>query len=345
MVHLSGRKYLKIIVNKLTDKESMKKFLLLFTGLTFFTMPQTNFPKAEITNKLISATIYLPDNTNGYYRGTRFDRSGNIPSLKYRGHEYFGQWFPMYSPEIHDAIMGPVEEFTALDYLETKPGDSFVKIGVGVLSKPDDQAYTFSRLYPVLNPGKWSVKTDYDVIKFTHELNDKVYSYLYEKTIQLTPGKAEMVISHKLKNTGTKTIETSAYDHNFFVMDNQPVGPGYTITVPFQMTGEGRGIGDLAEIDGNKIVFLKNLTGSETVFCSGLEGFGPSASDYDIRIENKISGTGVRIRCDQPLLKLVFWSCATTPCPEPYIKIKAEPGKEFSWKITYEFYTMPLKAE
>ena len=54
--------------------------------------------------------------------------------------------------------MGPVEEFTALEYSETKPGESFLKIGVGILTKPDDQPYTFSRLYPVVNPGKWTVK-------------------------------------------------------------------------------------------------------------------------------------------------------------------------------------------
>ena len=48
--------------------------------------------------------------------------------------------------------MGPVEDFTPLDYAETKPGESFVKIGVGVLSKPDDKPYTFSRLYTIF---KW----------------------------------------------------------------------------------------------------------------------------------------------------------------------------------------------
>jgi hypothetical protein len=40
------------------------------------------------------------------------------------------------------------------------------------------------------------------------------------------------------------------------------------------------------------------------------------------------------------LLKLAFWACHTTLCPEPYIKIKVEPGKEFTWSIRYEFYTL-----
>ncbi|MBI5008874.1 MAG: hypothetical protein HZB98_04345 [Bacteroidia bacterium] len=70
-------------------------------------MPATKFPEAEISNKMIKAKLYLPDKEKGYYQGTRFDWSGNMPSLKVNGHEYFGQWFEKYSPEIHDAIWGP----------------------------------------------------------------------------------------------------------------------------------------------------------------------------------------------------------------------------------------------
>ena len=303
-------------------------------------MPLLKFPQTEISNGLIHAKIYLPDSHKGYYQGTRFDWSGNMPSLVYNGHEYFGQWFTKYSPEIHDVIMGPVEEFTPLDYLETKPGGSFLKIGVGVLSKPDDKPYTFSRLYPVLNSGKWKVDKQSDRVQFIHELNDKTYSYQYEKSVQLIKGKPELVLTHTLRNTGTHTIETSVYDHNFFVMDKQPIGPGFTITVPFNIIGTGQGIGELAEIEGNKIVFLRNVNKDETVFCGSLEGFSASSKDYDFRIENKTTGAGVKITCDQPLLKLAFWCCSTTLCPEPYIKVKVDPGKEFRWKINYEFYTL-----
>jgi hypothetical protein len=318
----------------------MKTILLILSVLIIGSMPSSKFPEAEISNKIIKAKLYLPDPDNGYYRGTRFDRAGNMPSLKVNGHEYFGQWFEKYSPEIHDAIMGPVEEFTALDYMETKPGDSFVKIGVGVLTKPDDQAYSFARLYPVNNQGKWTVKRKSDQVEFTHELKDKVYSYVYNKTVRLVPGKAEMELVHTLRNTGTKTIETPVYDHNFFVIDNQKVGQDYVIKFAWELKGEGSGFGTLAEVDGNKIIFLRELKEGETVFCAGFEGFSSSASDYDIRIENKKAGAGVHITCDRPLFKQVFWSCWKTPCPEPYIMIKAEPGKEFTWTIRYEFYNL-----
>jgi hypothetical protein len=318
----------------------MRKIFYLLSGLTIAAMPLMKFPKAEISNGLIQATLYLPDSKEGYYQGTRFDWSGNMPSLKFAGHEYFGQWFTNYSPEIHDVIMGPVEEFTALDFDQTMPDNSFVKIGVGVLTKPDDKPYSFARYYQVVNHGRWDVKSKSDQVTFSHELKDKAYAYKYQKVVQLVKDKPEMELIHTLRNTGSKTIETSVYDHNFFVIDNEPIGPSYSITVPYNIKGTGQGIGELAEIKANKILFLRVVKNGENVFCSPLEGFSASPVDYDFRIENKTTGAGVRITCDQPIQKLNFWCCSTTLCPEPYIKIKVEPGKEFTWKIHYEFYTL-----
>ncbi len=101
------------------------------------------FPQAEISNSRIRAKLYLPDARHGYYQGTRFDWSGVVASLECNGHSYFGKWFEGHDPKLHDAITGPVEEFftndAGLGYDEAKPGESFIKIGVGTLRKPDEQ--------------------------------------------------------------------------------------------------------------------------------------------------------------------------------------------------------------
>jgi len=303
-------------------------------------MSCSRFPQAEISNGIIKANIYLPDSKKGYYRGTRFDWSGNISSLEYNGHDYFGKWFTKYSPEIHDAIMGPVEEFTPLGYTEAKPGSSFVKIGVGTLTKTDEKQYEFFRLYPFVNMGEWKTNKFPDRIQFIHELDDKTYSYQYEKNIQLTEGKPEMVLTHTLRNRGTRTIETSVYDHNLFVIDNQRTGPDFEILFPFNIAGDSIALGNLAKINDNRIIFLKKLDSDESAFCENITGFDTTANDYMIKIKNNKTGAGVIITCDKPLQELAFWSCSTTLCPEPYINIKVDPGEEFSWKICYEFYTL-----
>ena len=101
-----------------------------------------------------------------------------------------------------------------------------------------------------------------------------------------------------------------------------------------------RSFGELARLNGNELQFLRELRARESVF-SELTGYGDTASDYDFRIENHKTGAGVRIQGSQPLVRLVFWSIRTTRCPEPYIRMRIEPGRQSTWRIAYEFYTIP----
>lgn len=306
----------------------------------------TPFPEVDISNGVIHAKIYLPDSTQGYYQGVRFDWSGVMASLTYNGHSYVGQWFDKYDPKLHDAISGPVEEFTPIGYETAQVGEDFLKIGVGSLRKTADAPYRFAQSYPTVNMGKWMVKSKNDAVVFTHELTDAAgYSYLYRKTVKLLKGTPTLVLEHSLKNTGRKPIETTVYDHNFYMIDNQPTGPAMIVTFPFklQTNEKARGLGTLFETHTNQIAYLRELTKGESTH-TYLTGFGDTSQDYDIRIENSKTGAGVHITGDQPITQLAFWSIATVICPEPYIQIKAEPGKEFTWKITYDFYTHPPVA-
>src|SRR5688572_20920104 len=175
----------------------------LCTAQTF--AADVSFPEAEIKGRDVTVKFYLPDAERGYYRGTRFDWSGVIPSLKANGHEYFGQWFPKYDPKLHDAIMGPVEEFISKDgglgYDDAKVGGEFVRIGVGAVRKPEEASYQRFKTYDIVDAGKWTVKKADDSIEFTHELGDhNGYAYVYTKRIALSKEKAGMTIQHTLKN-------------------------------------------------------------------------------------------------------------------------------------------------
>src|SRR5450631_1277196 len=161
-------------------------------------------PKWEISNNLMRVKLYLPDATSGFYRGTRFDWSGVVADLQYAGHSYYGPWFTQTDPTVSDfvyrgadivagpcsAITGPVEEFTVLGYDETKPGGTFLKIGVGLLRKPDEAHYSAYRLYEIVNGGTWSVKKSKEAVEFTQELHDASsgYGYVYHKKISLVDG-------------------------------------------------------------------------------------------------------------------------------------------------------------
>ncbi len=136
-----------------------------------------------LSGLVFNAHLYHPDAENGHYRATRFDWSGIISSFENDGHNYLGQWFKKYSPTIHDAIMGPVESFSPLNYDETDPGGNFVQIGVGVLTKPDEKKYNAFNLYPMVNQVKWKTTKETDKVQSTQVPNDDNYSYVYTKTV------------------------------------------------------------------------------------------------------------------------------------------------------------------
>lgn len=316
----------------------LQVLFILLSGSMFSDEQVADKPQAEITNGIIKAHLYLPDANNGYYRATRFDWSGIISSLECNGHSYFGQWFEEYSPTKHDAVMGPVESFAPLNYKETEPGSHFVKIGVGLLTKPSSEVFNPFTMYPIVDPGKWEIETKPDKIRFTHELHDEYYSYEYTKSVQLVKGKPEMLITHILKNNGIRTIETDVFNHNFFVIDKQVTGKGFEFTFPVDVECTGRSRGDVAQIDGNKITFNRDLVKGEMIACTSLEGINNSVDNFDIKIENHTSGAGARIKGDQAISRLVIWGSSTTLCPETYIDIKIEPGEEFRWTYFYEFF-------
>lgn len=315
-------------------------FVMLLAALQASTPPPAA-PTATIDNGTVRAVLYLPDAKTGYYRGARFDWSGQISSLTWNGHEYFGQWFATYDPTLHDAIQGPVEEFlttgdTAPGYAEAGPGGTFVRIGVGVLRKPAGETalQRFGR-YEIVDPGTWTTTAGKDRIEFVHVLKSPDgYAYRYRKVLRLDGD--SLVLDHELANTGTKPIATSVYNHNFFMLDRAITGPDIVVRFPFAPKA-ARPFNDLAEIRGREIAFLRPLGPRENVF-SEIEGFGATAADAGFEMENRATGAGVRVTGDKPLTKLLFWSAIKTACPEPYIDASVAVGATTTWRTTYLFY-------
>lgn len=334
-------------------------------------------PRTQISNGQITAKVYLPDAEKGYYRSTRFDWSGAVYSLQYKGHEFYGPWYDRIDPTVINwvhqgpeivsgpcsALMGPVNEFAMpLGWDDAKAGGTFIKIGVGVLRKPDDARYNQYRPYAVLDPGRWTVKKTRDSVEFTQALSapDLGYGYIYRKTVRLTQGKPEMTIEHTLKNTGKLAIHSNVYNHNFVVLDKQPPGPDFLFQVPFQIqlaprtapataaNGQSANAGGsttppaarpvLTRLDGDKVVYLKQLSGQDEAAVL-MQGYGNSAKDSQIVIENRKVGAGVRISVDKPLTRELLWSVRTVLAVEPYIAIDVQPGEEFTWTDTLDYYT------
>ncbi len=147
-----------------------------------------------------------------------------------------------------------------------------------------------------------------------------------------------MVIEHRLTNIGKRPIESSVYDHNFLVLDKQTIGPGFTVTLPFEIHSV-KPIKPLGAVQGKSISYLKQLQGHDQ-FGVAIAGFGKTAEDYKIAIDNKVVGAGMKITGDQPLESEELWSIRSILAMEPFIHMSIAPGKDFSWKYTYDYYTI-----
>ncbi|MEQ9566575.1 MAG: hypothetical protein RLN85_12335, partial [Pseudomonadales bacterium] len=286
-------------------------------------------PSVNLTNGLISAKIYLPDEDQGFYRGVRFDWAGMIGSLTYAGHDFYPPWFEAVSTEVRDfeneqgfvtaspqtAAAGPAEEFNAeggaLGYAEAAPGDTFVKIGVGVLRKTDGSRYRFTEGYPLVDAGERINMVKGNQIDFLHRINDEAsgYGYEYSKTLRLEPGQPMLMIEHTLLNTGSKQIDTEVYNHNFLNIDDSGSSAGLTLSVPYRLDSSELPDPSLAEVDEHSLTYLGKPPAGESVRMN-LSGFGDSAKDYDFRTYHQDLGAGVRITGDQAMSQAVLWSVA-----------------------------------
>ncbi len=314
---------------------------LIMGSCTFNEMNFDQFPAQTISNDEVEMKIYLPDTENGLYRGTRFDWSGVIGSVKYKGHEYFGYWKDTHDPLFHEDLTGPVEGYVkpGLGYEEAEAGGKYVRIGVGVIEKPDEEAYSFRNSYKLLDHGKWTLDHGADWISFRHELNSDIgYSYIYQKIIKLKNN--GFTIEHKLQNTGEKAIETDQFNHNFFMIDGEQSGTAFKISFPYPISTEDDPKG-FVEIKDNELNFVKDL-GDDDSFFLLLNGYSGEVADHQVTVLNQKSGAGVTYTIDKPLHRMAFWACHTTLSPENFIWITVEPGANEEWTSEY---TLFVKSE
>jgi hypothetical protein len=313
-------------------------------------------PHVALSNGTLAAKVWLPDPEMGFYRGTRFDWSGLVGSLTMGGQEFYGPWFTATAPDVRDfqytddglvvgpasATMGPVEEYDPIGYEAAPVGGTFLKVGIGVLRKPDGKPYDHYRAYPIVDHGQWSVKHTATGITFTQDVRDPAsgYGFHYVKDVTLAQTGPQMRIRHSLVNRGSKPFAITVYDHNFVRL--APGNNGIVITLPFAPKPDTAPQPALAKIEGNSIAYQRALTGKERVSFL-ITGYGDTPADYDFRVTNSHSGAAVRIQGDQPVARLNLWSIRSVMALEPYVAIDLAPGAGKGWTYTYT-YTAPRRT-
>lgn len=324
--------------------------------------PAQQPPAVNIGNGSLELKVYLPDADHGFYRGTRFDWSGIIGDLSFGGHHLYDPWFSAVDPAVHDftyrgpdleivsglanSATGPAEEFigadgSALGFNSAQPGGNFIKIGIGVLRRPDAKPYDNFRVYEIVDHGMWQVHAHANSVQVSQRLNDHStgYSYLYTKTIQLVLGKPVLIIQHSLKNLGRLPIATELYDHNFVNIYQRTTGPDFKIIFPFAAHFLKPGKQDLCRIEGNQFLYNRPFTERDEFYVQ-IGGYESTADNYNFRVENRVAGIGIHIQADRPLAHASLWAIRSVLAVEPYINLVIPPGQTARWSYTYTYYRL-----
>ncbi len=336
---------------------------LAAAAITCVQMAQASDDPADYPHQVLRndtgmrVTVMLADPDKGFYRGTRFDRSGHIAQAKYRGHTFFGLWRTPHDPTNFEHGVGPTDEFGIQNppgYEQAKPGEAFLKIGVGLLARIDDKPYHFSTKYPVLNAGRWSRATigRDEGVTFQHELRSDVdWGYRYGKSIRLIDDKPAFTIQRTLKNIEGNDIKTASYNHNFIRIDDELIGPSYELELSDELQAE---VPPPAKFDGRRLTFTDKVDKPLMIYFKGQPKrsskeppenerrfirVSPKPS-FDITITNRRTGGRMVIEHQFDVSELRLWVTSTAICPEPFINVELSPAESMSWTTTYRLGTV-----
>jgi hypothetical protein len=92
------------------------------------------------------------------------------------------------------------------------------------------------------------------------------------------------------------------------------------------------------KIDQNRILFNQSFEGDGYAWVE-LFGYGTGAEDHMFTVYNRESGTGVQVKVDQPIYRMVCWATNSTLCPENFLALRIEPGNSETWESDYTLIT------
>ncbi|MBL8994915.1 MAG: hypothetical protein JNM63_16325, partial [Spirochaetia bacterium] len=298
------------------------------------------YPFAFLSNALLTAKVYLPDAARGFVRGPRYVTAGIVGRVETKGHSYFGNFLDPHDPTSLGAAAGLIDEFRVpLGYEAAAPGESFAKIGVGLVKKEAGE-YNFGRHYQVERFAPWTVSSNAGSLTFIQDFSFKSWGWRFEKTISLDPRSAALTLRHRLKNTGALAFSNSHYDHNFVSIDGEKMGPDYRAAFNFYTPS--------AQVDPNEVLIEKNLWLVRSDFAGKngnlipVRGFEFVKGDPTIFVENQKAKAGLAISVQGPIREFFVFVHEKAFCPEPFIAMKLKPSEETSWEFHYRFFEGPM---
>lgn len=308
---------------------------LLITSAKFLTnLYLQSSMSISLKNSLLAIEIQEPGKK---YHGSRFDWTGQITQIVYKNKHTFCTNETLDKSVINEYGRGLYNEFgidTPVGYDECNINESFPKVGIGLLQKKADENYNFFKPYPVF-PATFATLQTENAVEFSCEIDpNNGYGYRLNKKIILSENTCS--VHYNLSNTGTKTITTNEYIHNFLSINNRPIDNNYVLKFSndIQMAGEKVNPEEKIVFNKNFISFKTNIL--EEFFFSNL--IPAPINRVSWKLENSIDKIGISESSNFSPLRINLWGKGHVISPEIFFEINLLPGQTIEWQRNYEVF-------
>lgn len=259
--------------------------------------------------------------------GPRFETLGAVTAIRLEGESFC----------IHEGLSDEFNiegDLPPPGYDEAKPGESFMKIGVGELIRTDDGAYDFEHPYPVQQLAPVTEQLHHDELSLSQRLHTgNRWGYDYRKTYRVMPESAKVVIQYELKNTGSRAFRAEQYNHNWFNCGGGPVDHNYTLKTRFDLE---EGQEDWFRRQCGGIVLAGGMT--EPSFFESPRS-APVEANW-MCVSHAAKAQQITISGDFDVARFALYADPSALCPEVFADIPLAPGEARSWNRVYEFKSL-----
>lgn len=273
-----------------------------------------------LTHDGLAVTIVTDSDRLSTTFGPRFDRTAFVSSARLHGVEF-----------LH--VHGLCDEFGlrgygVIGYDDARPGETFIKPGVGQLIRADSEPYFFGRRYAVKALFPVDVEATADELTVRQHVPGH---YVYTKRYRLRTGPT-LEIAYTLMNLGDSALPVETYNHNWFAFGGVEVTTDYTVEPSFDIPGET----PATHRREGRVVRLREVPGGRGVNWSvELEPTGPH---HRLTLATP-DGRQVRIEGDFPPARFAIWGNDAAICPELFLRGRLDPHEERSWIRRYVFFS------
>ena len=255
--------------------------------------------------------------------GPRFDRTAVVRQVTVDGLDFLGPW-------------GLCDEFGlygngVLGYEDAEAGGSFLKIGVGRLTRDSGSGYHFAHPYPVGEYFAVETEAAKDFLTVIQR-SDPLFPqrYAYRKTYALGEDNS-LTIRYRLTNTGEAPWSFEHYNHHWFRLEGADIGPRYRCRTVFALPEAETGF-----LRGDHSLRMKEALAPEgaVYYASDLPGAAAEANRFTIEVDGKpmvdYAGSFAPVR-------FALYASADGFCPEVFKRATLGPGESASWSSIYRF--------